>query len=143
MGFEADNNLQRLAFHFRVAGNEDHGRTMSNLRLRVAECSMQSNTKLLVPRTKDQFAKAIPDLRIPCQQELADTAQAVHEQAWSPEFGIMNKFEQETPPARMTSESIVAGLTDVSCNDSCRLMSFSGYQLSQDFFGLRYITAIV
>ena len=99
MGFEADNDLQRLAFHFRVAGNEYHGRTVSNLRFSVVECIMKSSSKSLVLWTKDQLAKAIPDLWISRQQELAYTAHAVHEQFWSSQFGIMDETEQQTPPA--------------------------------------------
>src|ERR1039458_2701063 len=98
MGLEAYNDLQRLAFHFRVAGNEYHGCTMSNLRFSVVECIMKSSSKPLVLRTKDQLAKTIPDLRISCQPEVADTGHGVDEQFWSSPFGIVDETEQQTPP---------------------------------------------
>ena len=99
MRLEADNDLQRLALHFRVTGNEYHGRTVSNFRFSIVERIMKSSAKPLVLRTKDQLAKGIPDLWISRQQELADSAHTVHEQFWSSQLGVMDETEQQTPPA--------------------------------------------
>src|ERR1700733_13229976 len=96
---EPPNSRQRLSLHFRVTGNEYHGRTMSNLRLSIVERIMKSSSKPFVLRTKDQLAKTISDLRISRQQELSDTAHAMHEQFRASQIGVVDEPKQQTPPA--------------------------------------------